>query len=311
MKIIAIMPVRNESWVLGLSARAVLMWADELVILDHASTDDSQRIAGEVRMEYPDRVSIWFESDPVWKEMQHRQRLLMMARERWASHVAIVDADEVLTGNLMGGEVWDGYAPARTQPIRQAFSNLPSGSVLQLPWLCLRGSINCVHTSGPWADGQNVSMGFVDEPALHWTSENRGGYDFHHRNPMGRAFVPYRPQTSRKAGLMHLQFVSDRRLRAKQALYKATEVLRWPDREPVHMVDQRYNLAVYGQYNTPGAQLAPVPVGPAPAEWWEPYQHLMEYFHPDAQPWQEVELKRLISIHGKQRFAGLDLFGVV
>ena len=33
------MPVRNEAWCLGLTARAALKWCDELVILDHASND--------------------------------------------------------------------------------------------------------------------------------------------------------------------------------------------------------------------------------------------------------------------------------
>ncbi len=322
MKIVAIMPVRNEAWVLGLSARAVLMWADELVVLDHYSMDETLQICDQLRSEYGDRFHKWTELNPVWEEMRHRQMLLDRARQRGATHVAIIDADEVLTGNLLAngpnGPATFGWRPGGPCPvIRDAFAAIGVGRVMQIPWLCLRGSINCVHTSGPWADGQNVSMGFQDAPELHWTSEKRGGYDFHHRNPMGKPFVPFRPITKRIAGLMHLQFVSDRRLRAKQALYKATEVLRWPDREPVHMVDQRYNLAVYDQYNSPGSNPDGAHVrgksgtGPVDPAWWSPYAHLMEYFHPDAEPWQEAELKRLVKEHGRQRFAGLDLFGVV
>jgi glycosyltransferase involved in cell wall biosynthesis len=48
MKIVTIMPVRNEAWCLGLTARAALMWCDELVILDHASTDRTAEIASEI-----------------------------------------------------------------------------------------------------------------------------------------------------------------------------------------------------------------------------------------------------------------------
>ena len=32
MKLVGIMPVRNEDWCLDLTARAALMWCDELVI---------------------------------------------------------------------------------------------------------------------------------------------------------------------------------------------------------------------------------------------------------------------------------------
>ena len=39
MKLICLMPARNEDWIIGLSARAALMWCDELIVMDHASTD--------------------------------------------------------------------------------------------------------------------------------------------------------------------------------------------------------------------------------------------------------------------------------
>ena len=45
MKIIGLMAARNEQWCLGLSARAALMWLDELVILDHASTGRKHAIS--------------------------------------------------------------------------------------------------------------------------------------------------------------------------------------------------------------------------------------------------------------------------
>ncbi len=190
------------------------------------------------------------------------------------------------------------------------FGNLPEHRLLQIPWLCLRGGLDRVHISGPWADGQNVTTGFVDSPELHWSSAGRAGYDFHHRQPMGRMMPGYLPLRDRKAGLIHLQFVSDRRLRAKQCLYKLTELLRWPGREPVLMVDHRYNLAVYGAYSGPDENMNET-LGPAPdAPWWGAYADLVRYFKPDAEPWQEREVKRLIQEHGRERFAGLDLFGV-
>ena len=298
MKIIATMPVRNEDWVLGLSARAALMWCDELVIGLHACTDASEAIAVKVAHESKGRVTLIRYDDPVWHEMAHRQTLLETARQRGATHIAIVDADEVLTSNLL-------------LTIRGHFEATPRHSVLQIPWLALRGSIGQVHTSGPWADGQNVSTGFVDSPQLHWAARN--GYDFHHRHPMGRPCVPFLPVSDRNAGLLHLQFVSGRRLRAKQALYKMIEVLRWPDREPVHMVDRRYNLSVYGSMvpsdgwqERQDATLSPAPLN----DWWGAYANLLHHFHPHATPWQETEVWRLVEIHGRSRFAGLDLFGV-
>jgi len=294
------MPVRNEDWILGMSARAVLMWADELVILNHASTDDTYNICIQLATEFPGRVQVGAECNPVWSEMAHRQSLLEAARHSGATHIALVDADEVLSGNLL-------------PDIRMLFASTKPGTILQIPWLCLRGSIDRVHTSGPWADYQNVSTGFQDSAGLHWSNGSRGGYDFHHRHPMGGTLIPYTPIYDRKSGLMHLQFVSDRRLRAKQALYKVTEVLRWPGRErdQIQAVNQRYNLAVYGNHIGISGSILGMTVGDAPACWWEPYAHLMQHFHPDAEPWQEFELQKIIAEHGTAKFTGLDLFGVV
>lgn len=295
MKIVATMAVRNEDWILGFSARAVLMWADELVIRDHCSTDRSRMIEAKIAEEFPDRVSVLLDDNPVWEEMRHRQEMLDEARRRGATHIAVVDADEVVSANLLGN-------------VRQMVADAGQ-RLLTLPWVCIRGgeSANQYIRAGVWAD-QQVSTVFQDAPHLHWSSAGRGGYDFHHRQPMGGYLPPYHPiQGVSTGGLMHFQFAGWRRLRAKQALYKMTEVLRWPGREPVEVVDRRYNVAVYGQETATdqGPPLADTPIG-----WWTRYEHLRGHMRIHADPWQEAECYRLLKEHGPKPFAGLDLFGI-
>src|SRR5580704_9704047 len=100
MNLIAVMPARNEAWVVGCSLRIALLWCDEVIVLDHASTDRTAEIVAEIAEQNPGRVHVISESCADWPEMSHRQRLLETARQQKATHVAIVDADEVLTGNL-------------------------------------------------------------------------------------------------------------------------------------------------------------------------------------------------------------------
>ena len=292
MKLIATMPCRNEDWCLSLTLRAALMACDEVVILDHASTDDTQEIISQVSEEQPGRVVKMRDYDPVWNECSHRQRMLERARMRGATHIALIDADEILTTNLVQDEAWyfrdlvDAAAP----------------SILQLPWICLARSIDRRYTEGTW--GKNfVSCGFADDPRAHWTAP--GGYDFHHRHPMGVPASFARPMEHHEGGLMHLQFLSERRLKAKQAAYKMQEVLRWPGRERVEVVNARYNPAVYE--SLPETQ----PTAEVPAAWWSAYEPLMHHLHIDAEPWQERQCKAWWSEYGAARFAGLDLFGVV
>jgi hypothetical protein len=291
MKLVGLMPVRNEEWCLGLTLRAALMWCDELCVCNHASTDATADILGDIQAEFSARVHVVSFPKDVWTEMAQRQTLLEMARERGATNLAMIDADEVLTGNLL-------------PTIRELIFSGAPGMTLQLPWLALPRTLERYLTSGVWGPGQQVSMAFKDQPSAHWTALN--GYDFHHRNPMGLppgAFL--QPLKPHQGGLMHLQFLSERRLRAKQALYQVTEVLRWPGRKTPRELAQMYGLAVY---ESDPAKHASVLI---PRGWWEPYSDLMKHLDIDAEPWQEVELKRLIAEHGREKFTGLDLFGIV
>ncbi len=301
MKLIGLMLARNEAHEIGLTARAALMWCDALVILLHACTDDTPAIVEQiVRENERGRVLVNHHGDPVWQEMAMRQHMLEMARAAGATHIAYVDADEVLTGNLLGADMRIGNVNIGGPPAH----------ILQLPWVCLARSLDRYYAAGPWYDSW-VSTTFRDSPELHWSSESRGGYDFHHREPFGRTLAPYRPiqqsanPAQHQGGLMHLQFVSERRLRAKQALYKLTEVIRWPGRDPIAVINRRYDLAVYQ------SDPAKVATAECPASWWEPYAHLMKHLDMDAVPWQEAQMRRLIAEHGVEKFAGLDLFGTV
>ncbi len=276
---------------LGLSARAALMWCDALICLNHASTDASIEIMEAVSHE-TGRLFIVHEPSPQWDEMRHRQILLDTARYLQATHIAIVDADEVLTGNLLC------QIPALQEGTWH-------GGILELPGYNLRGSIKKYHSNGIWSD-RWFSTAFRDDKRLHWDGDH-----FHHRQPKGIELKRYRPLAQGKGGIMHLWGASERRLRAKSALYKIIERLRWPDK-PVYEIEDMYNWAIKGATNRTGIGTpATWTYADVPIEWWEPYAHLMPHLDVDGEPWQEAECMRLIEEHGQARFSGLDLFGLV
>jgi hypothetical protein len=312
MKLIGLMPVRNEDWVLGLSARAALMWCDQLMIFEHACTDRSSAIVDEIQREYPERVAIRHDTGREWAEMSHRWSLLCAARLHQATHIALIDADEVLTGNLLEPYASDGGSLTR---LRHSIDLLPEGIILQLPWLALPRTTDRYLTSGTFGRIQRVSVGFKDDPSMHW--ETRNGYDHHHREPMGAIGGVYAPLKPEDGGLMHLQFLSERRLRAKQALYQMTELLRWPAPRILNGVSCRTQEQLAKRlarmYGTAVYESDPLAFesSPVPESWWAPYAHLMRYLDIDAEPWQEREVKRLVSEFGAEMFRGLDLFGVV
>jgi hypothetical protein len=289
MRLIGMMPCRNEDWVLGLSARAALMWCDALVILNHASTDRTSEIIYELRIEFPGRVHSFPTRDEQWHEMDHRQALLDFARSFVPTHLAIIDADEVLTGNLL-------------DDIRAVVEAMPPGWMLQLPGYNLRGGLDRYHANGIW--GQRwFSVAYVDDKRLGWSGDR-----FHQREPGGAFALRWMQRFGQgRGGVMHLWGASERRLRAKHAAYKMIETLRWPNK-PKAEIDQLYSLAFVPAANRNFEQ--EWRYADVPKEWWQPYGALRSSVELEAVPWQEEMCRKLLAEHGAGRFAGLDLLGV-
>jgi hypothetical protein len=296
MLLVGIMPCRNEDWILGLSARAALMWVDKLVLLDHASGDGTRAIMDGLVKEYPGRVSLMVDFNPNWDEMNQRESLLERARQEGATHIAIPDADEVLCGSLLSR-------------IRDLIEHMPRHAMLELPWIQLRGSIQTMHVDGLWGK-QWATTAFVDDPLYHWKPD-RQGYQHHQRAPLGFPPTPYRPVAWGNGGLMHLQMVSEKRLRAKQYRYELCDRLRWPARKSADEVRKYYSYAVYGyQPDKPMGAFQPQHnLAPVPTDWWAPYQALLPYLKPDADSWYVGECRRMIA-ENPSIVDGLDSFGV-
>lgn len=298
MKLVGLMAVRNEDWVVGFSLRAALLWCDEVVVLLHSCNDRSQEIVRQVFAENK-RIRVMTNYGPEWHEMQHRQAMLEWARRYGATHIAIVDADEVLVGDSCVSDIrtTDIYSG-----IRQYIASLSKGQMLRLPLYNLRGDIGTYHANGVWGN-RWVSLAFRDTPAAHWSGDK-----FHAREPEGVKWENWNPIKQLQGGVLHLWGTSERRLRAKHAWYKITERLRWPDK-PVIGIDDLYSLAIKGSqtnaaYGTPATWTYET----VPAEWLSPYADLTRYLDLNAVPWQEEAIRRAIAQHGRERFAGLDLF---
>lgn len=281
------MCAKNEEWIAGLTLRAALMWHDAIVVLDNGSTDRTAEIIREVETENQDRVFLLSEPGQ-WEEMRHRNSMLETARAHGATHITIVDLDEIVTGNLLPS-------------IRQSCLLIGTDHILQLPLYNMRGSAERYHANGLWGN-RTGSIAFADDPALHW-----GGDRFHHREPMGKRLAGYQDCAQGAGGIMHLWGVSERRLIARHALYKVTERLRWPEKD-VRQIEFTYNQFLKGSV---GENPQNWTFAQTPPEWWAPYAHLMHHLHVDAEPWQEEAVRDAVAEHGRERFAGLDLFGVV
>lgn len=284
MNLVGVMLVRNESWVLRASLKAALQWCDKLVVMDHASTDDTPDVIKSFATLYPGRVypAIWPDGS-VWDEMSARQETLTKARQVNASHVAIVDADEIITANLL-------------PKIRRFIEPLKPAQLLDVAMVPVWGDLfHYRNDASVWCHSW-ISLAFADHPDLSWKPD-QGGYHHHHRMPYGAVDI-IRAGSHGNEGVMHLQFANKRRLVAKHILYRMIDHLRWPGRESSEALNAKYDRAL---------DESSIRLSACPSSWWN--GHDVESVKLDGVPWQESEVARLIDTHGRKRFNGLDLKG--
>lgn len=281
MRVIGLMMVRNEGWILRCSLPAALRWCDQVMVLDHGSEDDTSKIISEIADQHPGRVAWEFAAaSSDWQEMDLRQITLDAGREMGGTHFAMIDADEVLTANY----IW---------AIRRWVKELQPGDVLDVPMVPAwrdpyqQRVDDCVWTSA-W-----LSVAFADDDGMAWRAAG-DGYQHHHRCPYGVREVVRRGSRG-EGGAMHLQFANPRRLLAKHRLYACADWLRWPKRETPVQLKRKYTQAL----DERALHLEKVPDA-----WWQ--GHCPQAIDIDGVPWHEGALETLKARNPGHEWHGLD-----
>lgn len=286
MRIVGLMLARNEDWVIRLSLRAALAWCDDVVVLLHACTDQTEKMVRAIERTEAERIHVLIEPNPLWREMDFRQRMLEQARTLGATHIALVDADEVLTGNLILG-------------IREFASELDPGEALSLPMICPWRGLwqHRTDPESPWGRTQ-IDVLVAVTPALTWKPD-AAGYQHHHRLPYGVLPVTHRPQGGKAGGgMFHLQWVNWERLIWKQRLYVLNEVLHYRGSENPRAVNDRYRASV----SECGIETERVP-----EVWWGPYDTgLIDL---KQRGWHRAQCEQIVATLKPGALKGLDLFG--
>lgn len=287
MKLIGMMLARDEAWCIGLTARVALAWCDELIVLDHRSADSTPEILREVGGEHPGRLVVIREDERPFNEAEMRQRMLEAARARGMTHGAIIDADELLTANLL--ERARGFA-----------ENARAGEMPHIPMRSPHGSMLEHRVDAAFGD-KWISVWYRDEAALEYRAA-ADGYHYHARRPMGlRETYMHLEKFGAAGGCWHLQTISRRRLEVKAACYKVLERVHFPGRHSASELNAMYDWAINARAAT----------SDTPPEWLVGYEDLVDrHLDLESEPWQLGELRELLTRHPRELFKDLDLRAV-
>ncbi len=150
-KIIVLVPVRNEAWILRPFLECASRWADHIIIADQLSDDGSRELAAA----YP-KVTVIDNPQSGYSEVE-RQRLLISAARRIPGPrlLIAIDADEFVSANVVVSPQWQ-------EAIRQ-----PPGTLLKFAKVEMSGSgeryfLHSVEDKNNW-----IPFGYVDDGAEH------------------------------------------------------------------------------------------------------------------------------------------------
>lgn len=283
MKIIALMLLRNEDWIIEASLDAAMRWCDGAAVYVDRTDDDTLKISQKILRNSEKPYILRDENlrDEHWNEMHIRQMNLEDGRRLGGTHFAIIDGDEILTHNNL-------------KCVRSWFENLKPAECLDVPMITMRGLNDYQTDDSVWSRAK-ITLGFRDERNL--SHRPRGdGYQHHNRPPFGSRNDRSTPEVS-SGGVMHLQFANRRRLLAKHVLYRMVDHIRWPEQLSPKRLNQKYDEALK----------KPVLLTEVPKEFWGDY--MKSFIDINGDPYQDQMILGMLDRYGLKAFDGLDLKG--
>ena len=274
----ALIPVYNDEWVIGFSARAALRWCDGIVLLDRGSTDRSMDIIQEIASDHPDQVSILIDYNKDKKDSEILEPMLREAEEKGATHIVVLSAHEILSSNLFR--------------IRDEILGFPEGNAFRIPYIrCWKG-FDFHRTDRPFWGGQLIPFAFRSSPTFHYKSSSGS-----ERLPWGPQWIQTSPVREDQGGLLDLENVFWRRSRAKYYWKEMQRVIKKPDwkrkvASGICMLDE-----------------ANMKIAPIREEWWDGYTDIIGNIDMSEISFYEKEVTRLIERHGSHPFSDIHMPG--
>ena len=226
MKVIALLPFKNEEHLLPTYLSNVQPVCDEIIAIDDSSTDNSRQImedAGVIVKGYEDTEHL----KGGFSAGLMRQNLFNYARESNGTHFVCLDADETFTTNFV--------------PIaRDIISQLNMGEKVSMQWLALwKSSTHYRDDSTVWS--RNFKDFIVcDNPSLE--------YDQNYFLCEGRTIGPNNDRTLRRlevehGAVLHYQFTFYNNFHLKQSWYRVGELVH-KSHSAIGEINSKYSITM-------------------------------------------------------------------
>lgn len=279
LSVICLTPVKNEEWILDRFLQCASLWADQIVVADQNSTDDSREIARSY-----DKVYLIENPSDEFNEPERQKLLIETARDLVSPPRLLItlDADEILTANVLASQEWESVKTA------------DPGTVIEFSRIELIHSPSTYFEHSVRDNQTRFQFGYVDDGADHVGSKIHSP-----RVPIPDG-AP-RLQLS-DVSVLHYQFCDWDRMLSKHRWYRCYERLEFPDRSAVD-INQQYSWM----------HRRSVDVRPCPSHWLDAYQKRdidMTTIKTADSFWWDWEVLAWFAEHGLEPFQSLDIWNI-
>jgi len=228
MKIIALLPFKNEEWVLPSYLYNTTKIVDEIISIDDGSIDSSAKILKDAgaKVYSSDKLKNF---NSGWSEGSIRAELLRLGREAGGTHFVCLDADETFTNPLIDN-------------FKELLPQLQPGEKMALEWLALwKSYTHYRHDATVWSNNWKDFVVY-DHPSL---SYNSGQHMHLGRTPFSPSDVnnkSWRRLENEYGAVMHYQFSVYNNFQLKQSWLRCSELIQKPNQ--YQTINQTYGITL-------------------------------------------------------------------
>ena len=272
--VIGLMPVKDEVDILPITLPILSRFCDHIIIADQMSSDGSR----EVYKQFP-KVQV-IDNKRIGHSNQVRWELLAAAREFDGNNLLIaLDADE--------------YIPPKLFEQFVNTHNFAIGQSYRFPWIQMWKSVREYNVGGIWKNNYQ-RIAWVDDRSTKY-DEQVVINDHVARVPSGFLKNCIRVD---EVPIIHLQWVSWRKVQLKQAWYRCAELIKTPER--VNEINYAYSHSLENKKTK---------LRLAERAWTEEIEGLnvVETFPPT---WHQKAIYEFFDIHGIEFFEPLQIWHI-
>ena len=272
MKIIALMPVKNEAWILDYSLTCLKPFVDEIIVIEDGSTDETRNIL------LRHKVKIINKQFKGYGNL--RKELLNAGRENKGTHFVFLDADEVFTADLL-------------KDFRNILKKMRPGQKLLFNWLAMWKSPFVFRDDNSVWSNNYKDFVFCDDDI----SDFEDIYIHEPRTP-GKNKKSNTLKLKEYGGVMHYQFVSWKRFQLKQAWYRCSELIKFPRTEA--SINQKFSITLGNEK---------MKCSPIPTKWLHSI-NIPKGIEEVTNNWYFNEIKKFFKKYEVNRFEKLNIWHI-